>query len=94
VPAHDRSGTLGERLCQRPLPGQLAGMLGFEFATLSPRTVNLADRVSTRERDDSRDAREHKHADCGNNLQYDDHGDDRHDHGEDSLHGADYRPRG
>jgi hypothetical protein len=72
------------------LPGQLRAVLGFELATLSPRTVNLADCVATAERDDGRDGREYEHADRGDDLEHDDHSDDRHDHKKNCLHGSDY----
>ena len=73
------------------LPRQLPAALGFELAALSPRAVNLAGRVPAGKRDDGRDEREYKRADCGDDLQHDDDSDDNRDHGEHCSHVADYR---
>ena len=73
------------------LPRQLRAALGFELAALSPRAVNLADRVPAAKGNDGRDEREYKRADHRDHLQHDDHGNDSRDHNENCSHGADYR---
>ena len=73
------------------LLGQPPGAFGFELAALSPRAVNLTNRVAAAESDDGRDEREDKRADRGDDLQHDDHSDDSRDDDENCFHVADYR---
>ena len=51
--------------------------------------MNLAGGVPAAECDDGRDEREYERADCGDDLQHDDDGDDGRDYGKNCFHGAD-----
>ncbi|MGH2843060.1 MAG: hypothetical protein ACRDKL_05670 [Solirubrobacteraceae bacterium] len=84
----DVSGAASSAGC---LLGQLRAALGIELAPLSPRAVNLADRVPAAKRDNGRDEREHKRTDRSDDLQHNDDSDDSHDHDENGPHDADYR---
>lgn len=73
------------------LLGQLSPAPGFELPALSPCAVDLADRIPAGQCDDGRDEREYQCADCDDDLQHDDDGDDSRDHDKSCSHPTDYR---
>ena len=81
-------GAAGSMAC---LLRQLLAAFSFELAALSPRSMDLADRIAATQGDDGRNERQHERADRRDDLQHDDHGDDGRDDGDNCFHATDYR---